>query len=55
MTNAYYVGAIGNKDKRADKIIEYSISKDSKGEYLNIGNVMGGGSYSEKTPMKFRK
>ena len=55
LTNVYSVNAIGNKDKTSDKVVDYLIGKDNKGEYLNIGNIMGVGDYSEKTPMKFRK
>ncbi|MCL2157016.1 MAG: hypothetical protein FWH54_03230 [Methanobrevibacter sp.] len=55
LTNVYSVDAMNNKDKRIDKVVEYSIGKDNKGEYLNIGNVMGEGNFGEKRPMKFRK
>ena len=45
----------GAKEEHEDKTVEYAISSDDKGEYLNIGNIFGAGNYSELRPMKFRR
>ena len=45
----------GAKGEHEDKTVEYAIGSDDKGEYLNIGNIFGAGSYSELRPMKFRR
>ena len=52
----YTIDAIGNKSLRIDKVVEYSIGTDERGEYLTIGNVPGLTEYGENRPnMKFRR
>ena len=51
----YETGGRGVREMRKDKIVEYSIGSDEKGEYLNIGNIPGWSDYAENRPMKFRK
>ena len=56
LTEYYTIDAIGNKTLRIDKVVEYSIGTDERGEYLTIGNIPGLTSYGENRPnMKFRR
>ena len=55
-TEYYYIDAIGNKNLRFDKVVEYSVGTDERGEYLTIGNIPGYTEYGENRPnMKFRR
>jgi len=52
----YIIDAIGNRELRIDKVVEYSIGTDERGEYLTIGNIPGLTSFGENRPnMKFRR
>ena len=56
LTEYYVIDAIGNRELRINKVVEYSIGKDERGEYLTIGNIPGLTSYGENRPnMKFRR
>ena len=56
LTEYYTIDAIGNRELRIDKVVEYSIGSDERGEYLTIGNIPGSTSYGENRPnMKFRR
>ena len=55
-TEYYMIDAIGNKELRIDKTVEYSIGTDERGEYLTIGNIPGLTEYGEnRLNMKFRR
>ena len=55
LTEFYETDAIGRRELRKDKVVEYSIGTDERGVYLNIGNIPGWTDYAENRPMKFRK
>jgi len=55
LTEFYVTGGRGVREIRNDKIVEYFIGSDDKGEYLNIGNIPGVSDYAENRPMKFRR
>jgi len=60
LTDFYYVYSAAGipKTRHADKVVEYSVAKDDKGEYLRIGNIIGETDYSkiiETSSVKFRK
>jgi len=56
LTEYYYIDGKGEKNFRMDKVVEYSIGTDERGEYLTIGNIPGYTEYGENRPnMKFRR
>jgi len=56
LTEYYTIDASGKRELRIDKVVEYSIGSDERGEYLTIGNIPGSTSYGENRPnMKFRR
>jgi hypothetical protein len=56
LTEYYTIDAVGVKELRSDKVVEYSIGSDERGEYLTIGNIPGSTAYGENRPnMKFRR
>ena len=56
LTQYYTIDATGKRELRIDKVVEYSIGSDERGEYLTIGNIPGSTAYGENRPnMKFRR
>ena len=60
LTDYYYVYSAAEVPnlRHADKVVEYDIGKDSKGEYLRIGNIMGETDYSniiQTSSVRFRR